>query len=303
MKDLNHFEYTALAVNVYHTYTQKEEDSTFKQSLSQSSQDEDKFNPLGLDFQRIYNWHFYNNHGSIDDTPLVPGSRTSENRVISLIKKIKKQQEKYRNATAEEKEDAWEYLIDASGRLIHHIQDMSTFSHVVPVYHGPGLKDSYEVFGAKLVNKITVVPQRESVANSLHIPITSEEIKTVIERYEGKSLFDIYDISAKETLNILNSDNDHFELTLNGETTQRRWNSFWREHSNSDVDPCSCMENKFKDFGSFGELCNHFGEPFFTVGDNFYEVNHTEYMKIYKKMMKKSILDTVAVIDKLFSEL
>ena len=307
MNSLNHYEYTELAVEIYQQYTKnKIKSKIFGSNLSQGSLDEDKFNPFVLNFQRILNWHFFNNKNSISNTRF-PGIRTSEKRVDRLIEKVIRSKTKYKEATTdEEKEDDLERLLDVTGRLIHHIQDMSTFSHVVPVYHGITPKDSYEVFGKKMIDKISLELGNETSENSLCIMISPTEIKANNDEYKGLDkayFFNIYQVAAKKTLRVLNSDKHAFDLFINGEKGQLKWNGFWKEKSNTEVAECTSIENRYDDFGSFGKLCNNFGNPFFKANDNLYEVNHVEYMKIYKFLMKKSILDTITIIEKVFSDL
>ena len=309
MHNVNHREYTALAVDIYREYSKHHiESKIFKSALSQGAYDEDGFNPLELDMQRMFNWHFYNNQNSIGDNPLFPGSRTSEKRVNILISKIIKAKQRYKDEVKQEdREELLEGLLDAAGRFIHHIQDMSTFSHVVPVYHDMFLKDSYEVFGEKLVDKINVSLQDHSrSSNRLSISIRAEEIKKNNSEYGGpdrSAYFGIYTSAAEKTLEVLKSDKHAFTIYVNGEEEAKRWHSFWKEKRDKSVAECAHLKNKHDDFGSFGELCNNFGKAFFEIDENFYEVDHSEYLKIYKYIMKKSILDTVSVIEKVFSDL
>jgi len=78
-----------------------------------------------------------------------------------------------------------------SGRLTHHIQDMSTPSHVVPVYHGPGLKDEYENFGAEYAGKVSTIFSADKsnsiLDNRLAISVTVNDINGHNEAIIGTS--------------------------------------------------------------------------------------------------------------------
>ena len=81
------------------------------------------------------------------------------------------------------------------GRILHHIQDMSTPSHVLPIYHGPKfplyvslkkIEDHFETFMYKNDDNITL--------EDVHIPSSDNNIN---------SFFQIYDNAAHEMLEML----------------------------------------------------------------------------------------------------
>lgn len=85
---------------------------------------------------RIRNWHFY--RGGNSNIPLQVdkylgvNNPTSIDRVNKLVYNLKTS--KYGSKKQ----------LKLIGRIIHHIQDMSTPSHVVPIFHGGDIEDSYE---------------------------------------------------------------------------------------------------------------------------------------------------------------
>ena len=311
MNKENHHEYTLLAIELYEKFNKMScvPQNTFL-PLAQGVWDEDEYHVFTLDLQRLMNWHFYNNKNRIFNSKLVPGERTSENRVHELTRKVLKEKQRYTNSLDEsEKKDNLEHLLTSTGRLIHHIQDMSTFSHVVPVYHGPGLKDSYEEYGLGMHGKIKVSLDEKPKDDRFYIIFSSDELQgschSQSECIEDK-LFDIYRFSAEETLRILKDEKYGFSITSNQSDTEpkkRTWSCFWKEEDDIKVDTCPTIENKHQGFGSFGELCNNFGKGSFNVGHTLYKVDEGDYLQIYKLLMKKSIKDTISTLSLVLADL
>ena len=82
---------------------------------------------------RVKNWHFYRRAGSpiLEQTRWLRMRPTSEYIFAERVKEMQ--------SCAIDDPKRYEYL----GRILHHIQDMSTPSHVRPVYHGPVLHDHF----------------------------------------------------------------------------------------------------------------------------------------------------------------
>ena len=302
MKIRNHTDYTLSALQLFEEWKGiKIGHDDIKILLGQSSADEDS-TTLGSKFQRPFNWHFYNNGGLIKDNPLIPGHRTSEKRIGKLIEKIDEALGKFKK---QPKRKYAKRLLNVSGRLAHHIQDMSTPSHVVPVYHGPGLKDEYENFGAEYAGKIETIffadKSNSILDNRLAISVTVNDINGHNEAITGTSdhiLHNLHISSAKQTLAYLRD--NKFSLHVNGKKTILGWSGFWREKKSRFL-KCKDKKNggseKHQGFGTFGPLCNNFGLPFFDIDGTFYEIDHREYFHLYKYLFKKAVLDTLVVID------
>ncbi len=310
MNKENHFEYTTIAVGLYETLNNiiSMPEGT-AQCLAQGSWDEDEYQVITLDLQRLLNWHFYNNQGRIKNK-IAPGVRTSEDRVEKLIGKIEKEKKRYRNSPdTDEQQDHMVHLLSYIGRLIHHVQDMSTFSHVVPVYHGPGLKDSYEKYGLGMYGKVKVYLDKEPKDpedKKPHIVLKSEELRVNCfgqSEPSKENLFSLYSSSAEESLKILKDDKYGFSVTTDGVSHNQTWNSFWKEAGDETVGVCPTINNTHQGFGSFGDLCNNFGKESFDVDEKSYQVDPKEYLNIYKILMKKSIIDTLRTLNLVLSDI
>jgi hypothetical protein len=304
MKKVNHIDTTEAAFARYLKWkgvdTPLDSMRTF---LGKSSAAEDDVTFLS-GFQRPLNWHFYNNNGSIDNSWL-PGRRTSEERVQKLNSKL----DKYIKRLAEGyDQDDFEDLLETTGRIIHHIQDNSTPTHVVPIYHGPGLVDLYEVYGEVYAWQIKIVDSPDKIdpenGGRLLISITADEIADVVRSLDiittDPPLLDLYETSAQESLKYIRQNS--CEFYRNGRLETIPLDSFWKEHE-SEALPCpekEKMKSFSKGFGSFGILCNNFGNHCFKVGDDLYEAANDDYLNIYKYFFKKSVLDSIVVLEYIY---
>lgn len=267
--------------------------------MSSASEDDVSF---ASKLQRPFNWHFYNNNNSIKDNARIPGHRTSELRFTSLLEKL----EKYIGKCAQDPDrHALEDLVQTTGRIVHHIQDMSTPSHVVPIYHGPGLSDHYESYIEAYAGKITPVLMQDhdkvQEGDRTKLIITTGQITDAIKLLDkhsgGNPMMELYQASARATLNFLKDES--ITLYCNGEKQPFVLTSFWQEkNGDGDRDGESFWLKKFsEDFGSFGSLGNNFGKMAFTVNDTFYEGIADEYLRIYKKLLGKTLIDSIVVLE------
>ena len=267
--------------------------------MSSASEDDVSF---ASKLQRPFNWHFYNNKKSIRDNDWIPGHRTSEMRFTSLLEKL----EKYIEKCAQDPDrHAIEDLVQTTGRLVHHIQDMSTPSHVVPIYHGPGLSDHYESYIEAYAGKISpvLVPphDKEAADDRSKVFITPDQITdaiSLLDRHSDENpMITLYRGSAEATLSFLQDES--ITLYCNGTKQAYGLTSFWQENNGSNAkDGESFWLRKFsEDFGSFGPLGNNFGKTTFSVNDEFYEGNVDEYLRIYKKLLKKTLIDSIVVLE------
>lgn len=302
MNKPNHSDISKAALSLYLQY--QKVDKSFDKlceylGVSSASEDDVTFSSK---FQRPFNWHFYNNNGHITDNILVPGQRTSEKRFGTLLEKLDKYVEK-----CSQKPDRHhvEDLVETTGRIMHHIQDMSTPSHVVPVYHGPGVKDCFETFIEAYAEKITpvlVVAGGGIIDQSrMTIPITEEEIvkakQAVGAGTDSDVLMKLYDDSARATLRFVKENS--INLYCDGISKVVPLTSFWQERNGATEhgEEGFWLRAFSKDFGSFGPLGNNFGNVAFVAGGNFYEGNTDDYLLVYKKLLKKAVIDSVIVLE------
>lgn len=197
--------------------------------------------------QRARNWHFYRSNDFINEKEkflLGKSYTTSEKRVDKLVLKLKK-------SRAGKKK---RYII--LGRIIHHIQDMSTPSHVVPIYHGPGKEDVYETYMMKHIkDDLSII----------------DNITTVIETESYRS---IYEKFAKLTLSHLENE----LVPLRSWTSDIKYEKIWI--------PFPQTQGKYIGFGDFGEYGNCFSDE---VAINSINI---DIPKIYKHFCSQAAQST-----------
>ena len=189
---------------------------------------------------RFTDWHFYPANDLLEEEILglaIPNSA----HLVAL---------RQRKLVEELEHGLSERLFTRFGRLLHHIQDMSTPTHVVPVYHGPGMPDPYEEF----LNK-----QWEDLQ-----PFKSDmpAVRGAAGDYQFTSL---YRSAAEATQVILAPQNLRFNVTIDGVTTQADSTLFWLSHDQVDGEPKP--KHSKHGFGGFGILGEYFGKD---------EVRHVE---------------------------
>lgn len=158
--------------------------------------DEDNF----WEFKRLLHWHFYRAENSpIPQKIKFIFKPTSEQILAHRIKRLKSYSP-----------NKSKYYIEL-GRILHHIQDMSTPSHVIPIYHDPKIKDNFEHFMSE---------------NDMEI-ILEQNYDTDYSSFNDLS--DIYQKSAKQTLQLLLEDG--FSCYNNGIQKKIPYSFFWQHYT------------------------------------------------------------------------
>lgn len=167
---------------------------------------------------RSMHWHFYRRKGShiLEKTRWLRMRPTSE---YILAKRVEKMQ-----SYAIDDPKRYEYL----GRVLHHIQDMSTPSHARPVYHDPILHDHYESF---MVDALKMQTFKPDIPDTV---IVQEDDFITLYRNAAEStlhFMDIYTVSA----------------TVNGQGKELPLSVFWEDSTIRE-------DKKHPGFGHFGKL-------------------------------------------------
>lgn len=297
MHTVNHPACTADAFQVFQGFTDITADNQdINDLLSFHAGKEDSITIID-GFQRLRNWHFFNNGNRIKRimNSKILGIRTSEDRVNSLAMDLDESIEDYNEKPKRLRAKS---VLRYCGRLIHHMQDMATPSHVVPVYHGGKLKDQYEVFCEPLaeVFKTDLVEKGASGSSGYQVTLTKDEINTFIERYEvvcqdagdRHPLYTLYTFVASQTLEYLLA--NQFNYRENGEEKTGDWSLFWQENAVNN-------SSDHQGFGNFGPLGNNFGKAAFTVDSMLIEVvQYGQYLAFIKEMYKSMVLASIGVL-------
>ncbi len=232
-----------------------------KDAIIQGSEDEDEKDL----YLRATNWHFYKSNDKIPARKWFLLKITSENILDKRIKKFE---------GLVEKNSFKRY--NKFGRILHHIQDMSTPSHVLPIYHGPKfplylspkkIEDHFETFMYKNDDNITL--------EDVHIPSSDNNIN---------SFFQIYDNAAHEMLEMLKNG-----FYIDSKHSQKLpYSLFWKCHTEEEF-------SKIKGFGVYGE-CNDYFIKDDLLKHNKYGITYDTLLSIQKTITTHAIMNTCKAI-------
>ena len=121
---------------------QSDRQQELRGAFARGSREEDTRNLV----ERGLNWHFYNRDGALRNSWLFNRSNSIvfQRRINDLEAAIAK-----KAPLAE--------LYRAAGAVAHHIQDMSSPAHVMPIYHANGIfgvKDAFDAYVAQPFNQM-----------------------------------------------------------------------------------------------------------------------------------------------------
>lgn len=244
----------------------------YRKALCQGAKSED-----APTLSRVLNWHFYPANEELRQADrdflvwtlrptslFILGKRQTE--VMHLLSKGPSRR-----------------LFTAMGRVLHHLQDMSTPSHVVPVYHGPKVIDPFEDFLEKRWSQLEACLKVE-----LHR-------ETLPAATSGADFVTLYQQAGQRLLSGLDAGQGLFPLTLNEEGTQVDSTLFWRTHATSPS--VGKIPFKIRGFGSFGPLGEHFGaSSSCRIDGKEVQVDDAVYMKISVYYLKEAVVDSLRAL-------
>ena len=205
-------------------------------------------------WQRISNWHFFRSN---DQMPIWRGFRfDSRGRVQAL-------QEQLHLCAAEER-------YELIGRLLHHIQDMSTPSHVTPIYHGGVPADPYESW---LKRQFANWPAKLA-------PLPTN-LCAVPSPVPGEPLDHYYQACAEATLRWLADESQGVNAEVDGRAVRLPLQAFW---------PLYSAETKglLPGFASFGPLGREFGKTEFQADGHHYRIDEQSYRQLAELLLAKA---------------
>lgn len=203
-------------------------------------------------------------------------------------------------------------LFECVGGILHHIQDMSTPAHVVPVFHGkpaPGefmaIDDQFEAFSGGNIEKY------------LEKSISQEDLeKVVANALPSDSFQKIYETAAEKTLDFLRTAT--FVATVDETTrTDVPCTMFWREYD-YEMDPLRGHETA--GFGEYGPLAGCFGKENpqekddgrvidagcdCTVDGQHWNIKFEQYSHLYLESLRQMVCNSLwclHVVDGLYAK-
>ena len=205
-------------------------------------------------WQRISNWHFFRSN---DQMPIWRGFRfDSRGRVQAL-------QEQLHLCAAEER-------YELIGRLLHHIQDMSTPSHVTPIYHDGLFSDPYEGWLKRQVKSWPTAPA--PLPPNLCASLSADPAKPLDHYYQA---------CAEATLRWLADEGQGVNAEVDGRNERLPLQAFW---------PLYSAETKgwLSGFASFGPLGREFGQTDFQAAGHHYRIDEQSYRQLAELLLAKA---------------
>lgn len=272
MKAETHKLITEIALNAFFQARGEDEDDIFgnknyRQCIIDGTDWED-----ALSFDRLINWHFYPENDLLR-IPLWDVVHANSSRIVA---------ERQKELVNEIQHGLSDRLFTRFGRLLHHIQDMSTPSHVVPVYHGPGIPDPYEDY---LISDWDYL----SHANDATLAASPEPGRP-------NQFTELYESAAQTTQAALSPAKMTVTLMIDGVPTQTDTGLFWLTHKQ--VNPKGETPKHYAHgFGGFGILGEHFGDTHaVSIGTHEYQISHQEFRRISASFINKAINDSLSAL-------
>ena len=157
------------------------------------------------------------------------------------------------------------------GEIVHHIQDMTNPSHVVPVYHGPGLKDKFD-------EHYLTCYFPDTIEINLSLPYDTPYLSSILKPV------------AEKTLDALKQRFDIYEMR-NGNCVRQTidWSKYWNENP----------EGWFGQYGEIGKPDKSAGQKIdnYVVeeihkGDTTYYVDRRIYDDFSTQQVELAVIET-----------
>lgn len=208
---------------------------------------------ITLSMQRLFNWHFYD-PGSRLGHSWWGASKSNSRRYAALVEDLIA-------APGSNPEGIYEY----AGRLAHHIQDMSSPPHTVPVYHTTN--DPFDKYSTGTISHTR--PAKTSL----------DDLKGDRKQLTADLLNEMLKSAAERTIKTVAA-----PVSYNGSKIATDWTGFWRSH---ELAGNECGEEPRAGFGCYGK--NTFGKA---SGSFTPEV----YLDFYKTQVSYGIEDTLRLL-------
>lgn len=212
------------------------------------SSDEDN-----ISFQRLWNWHFYD-----------PGSRLAR----AWWGARRSNTSRFDDLAGTLAHGAFDGSPDSyalAGRLAHHIQDMSSPPHTVPIYHTT--KDPFDKYATDTIVRVNL-----SAAQI-------EAVKIERRAFRFESLRELLTDAAQRTIGRVESPVD-----FNGQEIANNWTGFWRKY---ELTGAECGEAPSRGFGCYGTQTFGVDSGPFTPG---------VYGMFYEQQIASAIEDTLRLL-------
>jgi hypothetical protein len=274
----DHVALTRKAIELFSRYSSSASADKFEQYAKQvikGSRTAD-FLPVRI---RLTHWHFFRENEKLKPKriqffPFPPCCTiypTSEHILRRRIEQLRREIARKNEAKT----------FSLTGRILHHVQDMTTPAHVVPVFHGGCVRDSFEEFSG------------DNIENYLDEALVSRADCDGIAGEAHAGLTHIYKNAARSTLQHLCDPESRFDVIVNGETRRIGWDSFWERYGFPRSERSGKAFCFFDGFGRYGVLGKHFGEEEVRTPLGNYVIPVEVYETFFRCTLKKILLDSL----------
>ena len=281
MKAHDHLQLTRKALEIFNEYSQDSFASSLlhcRAAVEKGAAKEDYW-PIPT---RITNWHFFKQNkylcpATIYYAKFLPlrVTPTSEKILMRRVQELLQIFEK----------DIPRRCGHAIGRVLHHVQDMSSPPHVVPVYHGPLLKDSFEEYSCRHIG-----------AELQSLRISRDEFASLLSENTVDILM-IYRNAADRALRYLyNEPASRFIVRDGNEDLVMGWEMFWRRYGDG---PEGCWRPPHKaisGFGCYGPLGGQFGDSTVKLSGRLCLIDPAVYKKLHRWVLREQVLDSLRTL-------
>lgn len=248
-----HAEFSSDAIALYKACTGKFVPGKVAQAFAEGAEDEDNPTPT-----RGRNWHFYNNGGKIGHYWRLVFFRCNGSNEEIFKKRVEKLQK-----LIEEKAST-EDIYAAAGRVAHHIQDMSSPPHVLPIYHTD--EDRFDKYEPATVPNLAT----NAICNSLQ-----GNIVTPNELLESAAQATLAAVAAP----VVFSGGEKIE--------SETWAKFWGGGS----------DKKYKGFSIYGAYGNTYGVRILNADSaNRAKYDQTIFDNFFNERRNRAVIDTVQLL-------
>lgn len=206
-----------------------------------------------ISLQRLINWHFSDSGSRLGHAWW--GARKSNTKRFEYLAR------KLTQSTGKDLPDIYRL----AGRLAHHIQDMSSPPHTVPVYHTT--KDPFD---------------KHLTAEIVGVKLTSAQldvVKNEQRNLEIETLFALLNDAATRTIDRVEN-----PVNFDGRFIAGDWTGFWRKFEQTGAE---CGQEPHKDFGCYGKN---------TFGIEVEQFTSAVYDRFYKELIASATEDTLRLL-------
>ncbi|MBI2027802.1 MAG: hypothetical protein HYS98_08410 [Deltaproteobacteria bacterium] len=187
---------------------------------------------------------------------------SSADRILNIEQTL---QDSFKHSTNEES------LYFLLGQALHHLQDMASPPHVVPVNHD--MNDGFEDYFVSLMNEFSL-----SESDPCHFLTLSNDSDSPHKMHHDR---------AQKTLSYVR--NNFFPAQANSVGMSIAWSAFWKESNDGS-------------FGVYGYLGNEFGSQRILLNEFVYEINEKVFQDFKITLMRDAIESSKMALDWFYKE-